>query len=325
MPDESTPQVAGATGPTVGVVIPTTGRDALRRSVQSALAQTRPPQQVVVVVDAAPQRVGPDDLPADHRIETVATGGGLGAAGARNTGVARLRTDLVAFLDDDDRWAPTKLERQVAAVVAERARGAAHVVVTCRQLVVDDDGRLLDRWPRRVIAPGERVGDYLFTRRQVRPGETTMSASMVLCDLDLARQVPFTGESVHEDWAWLLHVGARPGCRVVGLDEDLVHYTLSAAPSASSAIGWRESSQWVLGRDEWVGARQRGDFLLTVTAPLALHGGDLSGLREVVRTARRRGAPGWAAYLFLALLTVRTGARAALRGLRRGGPLRPWR
>jgi len=41
-----------------------------------------------------------------------------GLAGARNTGVLALTTDLVAFCDDDDEWLPGKLRSQVDAMAA---------------------------------------------------------------------------------------------------------------------------------------------------------------------------------------------------------------
>ena len=47
-----------------------------------------------------------------------------GLAGARNTGIVSLDTDLVAFCDDDDQWAPGKLRQQVHAL---RQRPAAEV------------------------------------------------------------------------------------------------------------------------------------------------------------------------------------------------------
>src|SRR5205823_6330464 len=42
----------------------------------------------------------------------------VGPAVARNEGAAAAETDLVAFCDDDDLWAPTKLAKQVAALAA---------------------------------------------------------------------------------------------------------------------------------------------------------------------------------------------------------------
>ena len=300
---------------TVGVVVPTTGRASVLRSVRSALEQTRPPAQVVVVLDGPAERR--PELPPDERIEVVVTGGGGGAAAARNAGVRRLRTDFVAFLDDDDAWLATKLEQQVAAARRERDRGAQHVIVACRQLMVLEDGRVAGRWPRRLIADDQDVAEYLFTRREVRPGGAAIGASMLLCDLDLVQRVPFIGETIHEDWAWVLSAAREPGCRVVALPQVLLHYTQSGTASASAAISWRESMDWVMRRSGWIGARQHGDFLLSVTAPLALSAGDLPGLREVVRAARREGAPGRSAHLFITLLAAREGLRWAARPLSR--------
>jgi hypothetical protein len=288
----------------VAVVIPTTGRSTLLRSVNSALGQTRSPERVLVVVDGPVARVGPDVLPDDPRVVVLSTGGGRGPGAARNLGVAHAGgTDFVAFLDDDDYWVSTKLEYQVAAACAQLADGAAHVMVSVRQLIVSEDGRIRARSPRRMIRTGEDLASYLFTRTRVWPGEAAMGASMVLCDTPLAVRVPFRGEAIHEDWGWLIQASDVPGCRVVGLAEDLSYYTATTR-SASSAIGWRESVAWIRHRSDRIARRQRGDFLLAVSAPLALRSRDLRGLAEVVAVARRETSPGVAAWVSLVLLSA---------------------
>lgn len=103
--------------PSVGVVIPTRDRpELLRRAIQSVREQDYPgPVRIVVVFD----RSEPDLLLATTEgvpVMVVANWRTPGLAGARNTGILALDSDLVAFCDDDDRWAPQKLTRQVAAL-----------------------------------------------------------------------------------------------------------------------------------------------------------------------------------------------------------------
>jgi glycosyltransferase involved in cell wall biosynthesis len=103
--------------PSVGVVIPTRNRpELLRRAIRSVRQQDYPgPVRIVVVFD----RSEPDLLLATTDgipVMVVANWRTPGLAGARNTGILALDSDLVAFCDDDDRWAPQKLSRQVAAI-----------------------------------------------------------------------------------------------------------------------------------------------------------------------------------------------------------------
>lgn len=103
--------------PSVGVVIPTRDRpDLLRRAIRSVRAQDYPgPLRIVVVFD----QCEPDLLLASTEgvpVMVVANWRTPGLAGARNTGILALDSDLVAFCDDDDQWAPHKLSRQVVAL-----------------------------------------------------------------------------------------------------------------------------------------------------------------------------------------------------------------
>jgi glycosyltransferase involved in cell wall biosynthesis len=50
----------------------------------------------------------------DTRIRYIRREENGGVAAARNTGIAAARADYVAFIDDDDQWDPTKLEKQMA-------------------------------------------------------------------------------------------------------------------------------------------------------------------------------------------------------------------
>ena len=83
-------------------------------AVHSALYQSRPALEVILVVDHH------EDLLARIRAEmpgvvAVPNDGHRGLSGARNSGVARARGDVVAFLDDDAEAAPEWLEHLLAA------------------------------------------------------------------------------------------------------------------------------------------------------------------------------------------------------------------
>lgn len=103
----------------VSIIIPTYNREAtIGAAVESALAQTHRPAEVIVVDDgskdgtlAALQRYG-DAI-------TVVSQANAGPSAARNRGVEAARGEVLAFLDSDDAWLPEKVARQ--ADLLERA------------------------------------------------------------------------------------------------------------------------------------------------------------------------------------------------------------
>src|SRR6476469_3177079 len=96
--------------PSVGVVIPTRDRpEELRRALTAVLAQDYPGHIEVVIVFDGSER---DDSLESSNVRTLDNSRSPGLAGARNSGILSLDTDLVAFCDDDDEWLPGKLEAQ---------------------------------------------------------------------------------------------------------------------------------------------------------------------------------------------------------------------
>lgn len=121
--------------PFVSVVIPTHDRaDVLPRAVRSVLGQTCSDLELIVVDDGATTAPAALDTVADPRLAWVPTPH-LGVSGARNLGIARARGEWVAFLDDDNEWLPTYLERQLAT-----AQSAAADVVSALATEVGADG-----------------------------------------------------------------------------------------------------------------------------------------------------------------------------------------
>ena len=108
----------------VAVVIPTHDRpDLLAEALRSVLAQTMPPQEVIVVDDLGHERtrtavagIQPTTGIVIRYLHRVA--GPRGASASRNAGAALASTDFVAFLDDDDLWEPRFLEDALAMIAA---------------------------------------------------------------------------------------------------------------------------------------------------------------------------------------------------------------
>lgn len=105
----------------VTAVIPTHNRrHLLLRTVRSVLAQDDVAVRIVVVDDA-----GDDGSDAavrelgDDRIRLVRRERNGGVSRARNEGLDQVETEWVAFVDDDDIWAPDKLRAQLAALADE--------------------------------------------------------------------------------------------------------------------------------------------------------------------------------------------------------------
>lgn len=107
------------------IVISTRDRWSLLASnaLRAALLQENVDFEVVVVDDGSTAKA-PRDLQGldDERVRLVRHANPRGVATTRNTGLREAHGDWVAFLDDDDLWAPTKLRRQLEAAEAAGAR-----------------------------------------------------------------------------------------------------------------------------------------------------------------------------------------------------------
>jgi glycosyltransferase involved in cell wall biosynthesis len=103
-----------ATTPAVSVVLPTHNRpELLLEALGSLLQQTCQDWELIVVDDAS---TPPAVVPDDQRIRIVRHDIGKGGAACKNTGIVLARAPLIAFLDDDDLYAPTYLERALSVI-----------------------------------------------------------------------------------------------------------------------------------------------------------------------------------------------------------------
>jgi glycosyltransferase involved in cell wall biosynthesis len=285
--------------PTISVIIPTVDRTAVRAAVLSVLNQTYPPLEVIVVVDRPGNQIPQvlDDLRDKIRI---VFSGGVGVSGARTRAFLESSGEVIAFLDDDDQWFPEKLERQLAMWPTGDAK--RHTFISCRFVMIGSDGKLQRAVPMRVIAPGERLAAYLFRRNSIRYAEGVINPSTLICDRDLLTAEPWNEHILlHEDWDWMLRIDNRPDVDILMSPDVLLEVAVGDKHSLSRSSDWERSFSWMQQHAELLTPRELGDFLLVVTATLAIWSGKRGDALRIARYALTKARPGLHAWLVWAL------------------------
>ena len=221
--------------PSVGVVLPTRDRPApLRIALAAVLAQDYPGRvSAVVVYDRAEPDLG---LADGDRVRVVVNARTPGLAGARNTGIGLLDTDLVAFCDDDDEWLPGKLLAQVGALLARPGAEFA----TCGITVVSGGAG----HPRLAGSDEVAYADLVRSRMVM-----VHSSTYLVYTAALTGGIGLVDESIpgsqNEDWDLALRAARRHP--LVNVDVPLVRVAWGA--SSHFARQWQtkaDSLRWML-------------------------------------------------------------------------------
>jgi glycosyltransferase involved in cell wall biosynthesis len=233
--------------PSVGVVLPTRDRpEPLRTALKAVLCQDYPGEiEAVVVHDGTEPDV---TLAADRRVRVLVNNRSAGLAGARNTGILALDTDLIAFCDDDDEWLPGKLRAQVMAL-----RAAPGCELASCGIIVRYDGRDSTR-----LAPRSQVtyADLLRSRMVMVHSSTFLADRRALLDHIglLDEQAP---RSQNEDWDLALRAARRRPIVAVGQPLALVAW----GTSSHFARQWESRAaglHWMLQRHPDICRDRRG-------------------------------------------------------------------
>lgn len=151
--------------PKVSVILPVHNRaDVLPRAIESVLAQVFGDFELIVVDDGSTDgSAAVAKSFGDPRIRIIELGKNRGGNVARNEGIRAAHAPLIAFLDSDDRYIPTKL----ATVVAEFERHPDLDLLVDSFVKVQPPGSRKPEAIRTnpVIGDRERFRAALFTRR----------------------------------------------------------------------------------------------------------------------------------------------------------------
>lgn len=160
-------------------------RDFVEEAVDGALAQTRPPKQVIVVDDGS--KDGSQDLLRDRygddpRVTLLMCENG-GQLVAFQRGLAVADADVVCFLDADDRWAPEYLSKLGEVYDARADIGFIHSDIA----LFGNDTRIKGEGPSRIDHGHTALATYALAHWY---GSPTSALSLRLADARTCLDVP---------------------------------------------------------------------------------------------------------------------------------------
>jgi glycosyltransferase involved in cell wall biosynthesis len=272
----------------VSAVIPTYNRPQLvQRAVRSALAQDYAELEVIVVVDGPDietEKVLEDIL--DTRLRVIVLPRPVGAAEARNLGVAAARGDWIAFLDDDDEWLPEKTKLQMKV-----AQNSKYLYPIVSSQLIAQTSRYELVWPRTL--PFQPLSEYLLSRKSWSYGEGLLSTITLLFPKELYYQVPFqAGLPRHQDLDWVLRATEHAGAGLEFVPKPLaVWHMAEQRKSISVTADWKTSFQWLESVRGKITRRAYAGFVATQLASLAARQGAWRDLPFLVKKLITYGAP----------------------------------
>jgi glycosyltransferase involved in cell wall biosynthesis len=272
---------------TVSVIMPAYNAAAyVGRAIESALAQTHPPLEILVVDDGSTDHTADVVASYEPAVRLVCKPNG-GPASARNLGAKLARGRWLGLLDADDWWQPNKLSVQLECATNSKI-GLIHCLPDHRTETVPNRILFDDLWKKNWI-----INSSVLIRRDVFD---------LLGGFDEAKELISV-----EDYNFWLRVAASDW-QIVTCQEVLVHYTRGIGISANTDRFMRASLynidalQARLGLDAAMADSRRNEIIFEF-ARQALYERDLVSARKFFRQALSGDrSPRKALYLMASLL-----------------------
>jgi len=189
--------------PLISAIIPAyNAADTITRTLKSILDQTVPPHEIIVVDDGSQDNTCEVVRALGDRVTLISQENG-GPSAARNTGIKAATGDWLAFLDSDDAWLPTKLERQIPHLSDEYA------IVDCYEVDGADEHDF------------ELTFDHLWEHNYIGTSTVILKKSAWESIGGFKEERKYIGIEDYNLWLRILHEGGR----VKTVPEELVLYT----------------------------------------------------------------------------------------------------
>ena len=219
--------------PSLSIIIPTHNRpQLLRRAIRSALAQTLPNIEIVVVDDAS---TPPVTLPDYPQVRIIRLSPGKGGAAARNVGVQAASAQWITYLDDDDELMPNMAQISLAAIAQATLPKPIGILSALAELNTEEQIRKVHSPP--TLPKGKHFClEEIDRHHSFASKQTLVIERQVLLDIGGFDET-FTSR-VHTE----LFLRLNAVCSLVGLSE--VTYRLHAhdGPRVSSSLQRRQQN-----------------------------------------------------------------------------------
>jgi glycosyltransferase involved in cell wall biosynthesis len=252
-----------ANHPLVSAVIPTRNRPELvRRAVCSALSQTYPNLEIVVVVDGI-DTATVETLEAlnESRVRIVALTENVGGGEARNIGVHEARGEWIALLDDDDEWLPKKTERQMEKIQSENRE-----ILFCATQYIDKKGERVIKYPALFPTPSQPISEYLFCGiSYLGRRETFLQTSTWMGRRSFFIDHPFTpGLKRNQDSDWLIRTFRDGLNKAAFVPEPLAIFEdRRDIKRISTSLDWEYNYHWAQRNAELFTTKSYAFYLMT--------------------------------------------------------------
>ena len=201
--------------PLISIVMPAYNAISyIEKAIDSVKSQTYENWELLIIDDKSTDGTSDYlDTIHDDRIHVFHNDINRGTSYSRNKAIHEAKADWIAFLDGDDMWAPTKLEKQVALLEENKE---AQFIFT-GSAFVNDQGQKM----KYILTVPEKI-----TRDEILQ-QNLISCSSVLVKKSLVMRYPFPGNAmIHEDFAVWLQI-LREVDYAYGVNEPLLIYRLA--------------------------------------------------------------------------------------------------
>jgi glycosyltransferase involved in cell wall biosynthesis len=254
-------------GLTVTVVIPTVGRISLEKSIRSALDQTVSVEKILVVDDSPLQDVLVITSPC---VQVVRTGGGKGPAYSRNVGMGMSKSQWIAFLDDDDFWLPTHLEKIINFCSSKNLDAAYSSAIV--------NGRIR---PYELYEGKVNPLTQIYSTKKWRKTKLYFPTPGLIISKNVAAHLPFNNNIFEREDLWFAHKlfeyqfrFAQSSDATAVINQNSIRSIMRT--SIKSDFLWAE-------RLELIDSSARDNFLMGVAFRNALVRKDWDGIRKIAR------------------------------------------